>query len=129
MAIARKISSIFIVLALLFSVSTTTVQAAGTAYFSKASYKCYTVKTKKAPWYSFSGQKITVNNTGNTAMTVIVYKNGNVYKQLTCLKGGKSHTFSLGANTTYTISMTPHWSTGGPISGNVSSNKYVSSVK
>lgn len=131
MIITKRLSAIVMVFVMLFSFSSVSASAAKAVSFSNASSKTYTVKTKTAPWYSFwYGQKVTVENTGSTTMTVIVYKpNGAIYGQVTSLKPGKEHTFSLKANSTYTLAITPHGWSGGRVSGYVSSNKYISSVK
>ncbi len=129
MSMAKRVTAITLVLTMLFSMFASTASAASSVSFKNVSYKTYTVKTKNAPWYTFKGQKITVENTGSTSMAVHIYKNGVTYKSLVNLKPGKSHTFSLGTNTTYTLALTPHHLSGGKISGYVSSNKYVSSVK
>ncbi len=129
MTMAKRFTAISLVFVMLFSLFASTAAAAASVSFRNVSSKTYTVKTKNAPWYTFKGQKITVENTGSTSMAVHIYKNGVVYKSLVNLKPGKSHTFSLAKNTTYTLALTPHHLSGGRISGYVSSNKYVSSVK
>ncbi len=126
----KRISTFIVACLLLFSMLAMPSSAASTVSYKNVTAKTYTVKTKNAPWYKFQGQKITVENTGSRAVTVIVYKtNGAIYKQVTCLKPNKSTTLSLKANSTYTLAITPHYSDYGKISGCVSSNKYVSSVK
>ena len=130
MTITKRISIIAMVLTMLFSFNTVSASAASPVSFVNSASKVYTVKTKNAPWYTFAGQKITVENTGTKSMTVIVYNsNGSVYKQVTCLKPGKETTFGLKANKTYKLALTPHYSVSGGISAYITSNKYVSSVK
>ena len=130
MTLTKKLSAIAMVFVMLFSFTATSASAASPVSFSNTTSKVYTVKTKKAPWYTFSGQKVTVENTGSRSVTVIVYKpNGAVYKQVTCLKPGRESTFSLGANSTYTLAITPHYTSYGSISCYIESNSYVSSIK
>ena len=130
MTLAKRLSAIAMVFVMLFSFSSVSASAANAVSFRNVTSKTYKVKTKNAPWYTFAGQKLTFENTGSRSVTVIVYNsNGSIYKQVTCLKPGKEHTFKLKANSTYTLAIAPHYSTYGKISGYVSSNKYVSSVK
>lgn len=129
MTVAKRLSAIALVFIMLFSFTATSASAASPVSFSNVTSKTYTIKTKKAPWYTFAGQKVTVENTGSRTVTVIVYKNGAIYKQVTCLKPGKDTTISLKANTTYTLAITPHYSSYGKIACYISSNKYVSSIK
>ncbi len=130
MTATKKFTAIALVFVMLFSMFASTAAAASAVSCRNVSSKVYTVKTKKAPWYTFKGQKITVENTGSTSITIFIYKsNGVMYKNLVNLKPGKSHTFSLKENATYSLQLTPHAMSGGRISAHVSSNKYVSSVK
>lgn len=132
MAITKRLSAFALVLMMLFGFSSMSMSAsaANPVSFSNVTSKTYTVKTKKAPWYTFAGQKVTVENTGSRSVTVIVYKsNGAIHKQVTCLKPNAKTTISLGANSTYKLAITPHYSGYGKISGYISSNSYVSSVK
>lgn len=130
MTITKRLSAIAMVFVMLFSFSSTSASAANAVSFRDASSKVYTVKTKKAPWYTFAGQNITIENTGSTSMTIFIYNsNGSMHSNLINLKPGKKHKFSLKANKTYSVQITPHAWSGGRISGYVTSNKYVSSVK
>lgn len=130
MTFTKRLSAIALVFLMLFSLPTNSASAASPVSFSNTTSKVYTIKTKNAPWYTFAGQKVTVENTGSRAVTVIVYNsNGSIYKQVTCLKPGKDTTLSLKADKTYTLAITPHYSTYGKIACYISSNEYVSSVK
>ncbi len=130
MTITKRISVFLVALLALFCTTGISSMAASPVSFSNVTSKTYTVKTKNAPWYTFAGQKVTVENTGSRAVTVIVYKtNGAIYKQVTCLQPGKSSTISLGTNATYKLAITPHYTSYGKISAYISSNKYVSSIK
>lgn len=130
MTVAKHLSAIALMFIMIFSFNTANASAAKAVSFNNVTSKTYTIKTKNAPWYTFAGQKVTVENTGSRSVTVIVYKpNGAIYKQVTCLKPGKETTLSLAANATYTLAITPHYSSYGKIACYISSNKYVASVK
>lgn len=126
----KRILAVVLVCVMLASSFAMIASAAGNKSFSGTSAVC-TVKTKSKPWYVFwDSPKITVKNTGSRTVTVIVYKsNGAIAKQVTALGAGKSSTISLDPHTTYTVGITPHYANYGRISGTVSGNGYISSVK
>lgn len=129
MTIAKRFTAVALVFVMIFGYAATIASAASSVSFRNVTSKTYTVKTGNAPWYTFSGQKVTVENTGDTSVHVIFYKNGVKNKEVVNLKPNKSHTFRLSANTTYTLALTKHYASTGKISCYISSNKYVKSIK
>lgn len=88
------------------------------------------VETAAKPhWWSLN-PTITVKNTGSGSMNVYVENsNGQIIKHLEALKAGKSQTFSLSPNSTYTV----YWS-GNALAGNwygkgtVTAGRYIKDI-
>ena len=86
--------------------------------------------TAKPHWWSLS-PTVTVKNTGSGSMNVYVENSsGQVIKHLEALKAGKSQTFSLSPNSTYTV----YWS-GNALAGNwcgkgtVTAGRYIKDIR
>lgn len=107
------------------------VTASAASYKSVRGAGCVTVETGKAPWYAFfSSPQITVRNTGSKTATILVEnERGQLVKQVTALKAGKSSTISLGKNQTFTVLYSGHYTVGGGVSLDISAKRYIKSIR
>lgn len=120
-----RIFALLLALVLTFSLLCTVASAASTTYVDGAG--TVTVTTVKRPWYAlFSSPKVTVKNIGNSSATVYLYNsNGQKKDAITTLKRGKSTTFSMKWNSTYTIAYSGHYTVGPYSDLKLTPNKYV----
>jgi len=125
---ASRIIALILVLVTVFSLLT--IVASASCYYGTNAR--YTVKTGSRPWYSILPATIVVENDGNSTMSVYIQNSqGQLVSILTSLKSGKSHTFSLKPNQTYTVYWVGNTLSGGSYkaSGYISSGRYISSIK
>lgn len=85
------------------------------------------VETGKAPWYFWwQSPQITVKNEGKQPLTILVTnEKGQLVKQLTSLKSGKSHHFDLKGNQSYEIGISANSLYGGKPEYTVTAKRHI----
>lgn len=121
----------FLALALVLVMALACSLSASAASYKRVSGSGYvTVETDKAPWYAFfCSPQITVKNVGKTTAHIQIYnEQGRCIKEVTALKAGKSHTFSLSKNQTFEVAYTGHYSVGPYSNLEISAKRYIKNI-
>lgn len=124
----RRAAAIVLVVICLVSMLSTVALAATSK--SGTNLTC-TVVTSKRPWYSFLNPTIKIKNTGTTPMNIFICdSNGRTVSNLIGLKAGKTHTFTLKCDQTYTVYwMGNAWGGSMNAKGTISAGRYITDIR